>query len=50
MDQKKNHPNKPDLTEYEEEDVPLDEVLRRLIEAKPEPKPVEPNRNHEKET
>jgi hypothetical protein len=28
-------PPKPDLSEYEEERVPLDDVLKRLVEAKP---------------
>jgi hypothetical protein len=36
-------PPKPDLTEYEEEDLPLDDVLRRLVEAKQVPK-VEPKK------
>jgi len=36
-------PPKPDLTEYEEEDIPLEDVLRRLVEAKPVPK-VEPEK------
>jgi hypothetical protein len=35
-------PPKPDLTEYEEENVPLEEVLKRLVEAKPVPKPPIP--------
>ena len=30
---------KPDLSEHEEEAVPFDDVLRRLLEAKPQPKP-----------
>jgi hypothetical protein len=29
---------KPDLSEHEEEAVPFDDVLRRLLEAKPAPK------------
>ncbi len=28
-------PSKPDLTEYEEEETPLDDVLRQLLSAKP---------------
>jgi len=28
-------PSKPDLAEYEEEETPLDDVLRRLFSAKP---------------
>jgi hypothetical protein len=40
-------PPKPDLTEYEDEDLPLDAVLRRLVEAKPVPKeaPKKPEPN-----
>ena len=36
---------KPDLSEHEEEAIPFDDVLRRLLAAKPAPKaapPVEP--------
>jgi hypothetical protein len=40
-------PSKPDLTEYEEEETPLDDVLRRLLSAKPAPKPVEPENANE---
>jgi hypothetical protein len=29
----------PDLTEHEAEDVPLDDVLRKLLAAKPAVKP-----------
>lgn len=32
---------KPDLAEHEEEAVPLDEVLRQLLNAKPAVKPPE---------
>lgn len=34
-------PPKPDLTEYEDEAVPFDDVLRRLLGAEPGPKPSE---------
>ena len=32
---------KPDLTEHEEESTPFDDVMRRLLEAKPAPKTAE---------
>jgi len=38
-------PSKPDLTEYEEEETPLGDVLRRLLSAKPAPKEPEPKDN-----
>lgn len=31
-------PDKPDLTEHEEEAVPFDDVLRKLLAAKPAPR------------
>ena len=36
---------KPDLSEHEEEVVPIDNVLRRLLEAKPRTKKVSKPRN-----
>jgi len=35
------HPHKPDLSEHEEEAIPFDEVMKKLIEAKPAPKKLE---------
>lgn len=43
-------PSQPDLSEYGEEAIPFDDVMRRLLEAKPqhqkadkpEPNPTEP--------
>ena len=29
---------KPDLSEHEEEDTPFDDVMRKLLEAKPTPR------------
>jgi hypothetical protein len=34
---------KPDLSEHEEESVSLDDVLKRLLSAKPAPKPEAPS-------
>jgi len=33
---------KPDLIEHEDEAVPFDEVMKKLIQAKPAPKKPEP--------
>jgi hypothetical protein len=33
---------KPDLSEHEEEAIPFDEVMRRLLAAKPVPKAPSP--------
>ncbi|MDE1882849.1 MAG: hypothetical protein KGH70_02625 [Rhodospirillales bacterium] len=37
----KPKPEKPDLSEHEEEAVPFDEVMQKLLKAKPEPKKAE---------
>lgn len=41
-------PSKPDLTEHEEEAVPFDEVMQKLVKAKPAPKKPEPKKDPEK--
>lgn len=38
-------PEKPDLSEHEEEGVPFDEVMKKLVEAKPAPKKPEPDKD-----
>jgi hypothetical protein len=38
---------KPDLTEHEEEAVPFDEVMKKLVNAKPAPKKPEEKKNQE---
>jgi hypothetical protein len=37
-----NQTPKPDLTEHEEEIIPFDDVIKKLVEAKPAPKSPEP--------
>ena len=36
------HTPKPDLTEHEDESVPFDEVMKKLVQAKPASKKPEP--------
>ncbi len=33
---------KPDLSEHEDEAIPFDQVIKKLVEAKPAPKKQEP--------
>lgn len=40
---------KPDLAEHEEEAVPFDEVMQKLVEAKPAPKSAKDNQKKEPE-
>ena len=42
-------PEKPDLSEHEEEAVPFDEVMQKLVKAKPAPKKTEPSKKERKE-
>lgn len=39
---------KPDLSEHEEEAVPCDELMQKLVKAKPVPKKVESNEKEAK--
>jgi hypothetical protein len=40
---------KPDISEHEEETVPFDEVMKRLVEAKSTPEKPEPPKRKENE-
>jgi hypothetical protein len=44
----KTQPPKPDLSVHEEESVPFDEVMKKLVEAKPAPKKPEPPKEPKK--
>jgi len=35
---------KPDLSEHEEEAVSFDEIMQKLVKAKPAPKKIEPSK------
>jgi hypothetical protein len=39
---------KPDLSEHEDELIPFDEVMKKLVEAKPAPKKPDPQKDHQR--
>ena len=41
---KKPKPQPIDLSEYEEQAVPFDDVIRKIAKAKPEPKEAKPKK------